>query len=78
LSGSGLKNWKRPARKYYQYREDVGEFDIDKLRDQKDDDNEEIDGEWFSDGKWEMDDEQAELDDEDWEQWDDWFPPEDV
>jgi len=76
MSGHGLKTWKRPAKQYYQYRQDKGDFDIDKLKDMLDDDNEAIDGEWFGDGCWEMDDEQAELDEEDWEDWDDWFPSE--
>lgn len=76
MSGRDLRYWNRPAKRYYEYRQTQGEFDIDKLKEMLDDDNAEIDGEWFGDGCWEMDDEQAELEDEDWEQWDDWFPPE--
>jgi hypothetical protein len=74
MSGHGVRTYRRPAKGYYNYRQDTESFDLDKLKEMKDEDNEEIENEWFLDGKWEIDDELALLDEEDWEIWYDWFP----
>jgi hypothetical protein len=57
---------------FYKYRGQK-DFDINSLKNKKDDDNAEIDGEWFGDGDWEFDDELVDIEEEDWEIWADWF-----
>lgn len=59
-------------RAFYEYREQHG-FDVDSIKDNMDDQNEEIDGEWFGDGQWEVEDELEDVEEEDWEIWLDWF-----
>jgi hypothetical protein len=78
MSGRGF-TWRAKqdrAKAYNEYRAEH-EMDIDRMKKIVDDENEEINGEWFGDGKWELNDEQADIEEEDWEVWDDWFPPED-
>lgn len=71
MSGEGIRrSWRNSE--YYRYR-GMENFDVDSLKDQKDDDNVEIDGEWFGDGNWEFDDELIDIEEEDWEIWADWF-----
>lgn len=72
MSGRALPNKYRRAQEYYNYRREH-EYDINQVRRLADDDNEEINGEWFGDGQWEMDDDQADFEEEDWEIWSDWF-----
>lgn len=62
----------RRAEAYYEYRASK-EYDIDQLKKAADDDNDEINGEWFGDGKWQINDELSEVEEEDWEIWYDWF-----
>ena len=71
MSGEKIRRDRRSTA-YYKYR-GLRAFDINSLKDQKDDDNIEIDGEWFGDGKWEFDDELVDIEEEDWEIWADWF-----
>ena len=73
MSGRGLLNKYTRARNYYEYRE-KHDYDIDQVRKKADDDNDEINAEWFGDGNWEMCDDQVSFIEEDWEIWADWFP----
>jgi len=71
LSGDRIRrNWRNSA--YYNYRGSHS-FDTNGLKDKQDDDNLEIDSEWFGDGSWEFDDELVDIEEEDWEIWADWF-----
>lgn len=71
MSGERVRRNRRNTA-YYKYR-GLRSFDIDSLKNQKDDDNIEIDGEWFGDGRWEFADELVDIEEEDWEIWADWF-----
>lgn len=66
------KKWIR-IEAYNEYRA-TKMFDIDQLKKIADDENEEINAEWFGDGKWQINDSLSEIEEEDWEIWYDWFP----
>jgi len=72
LSGEGIHRMRNRLSGFYKYRGQK-DFDINSLKNKKDDDNIEIDGEWFGDGNWEFDDELVDIEEEDWEIWADWF-----
>lgn len=72
MSGNGISRIRNRISGFYKYRGQK-DFDINSLKNKKDDDNAEIDGEWFGDGNWEFDDELVDIEEEDWEIWADWF-----
>lgn len=79
MSGKGLRstiNGVGRCKAYYDYLREK-QIDISKLKNKLDDNNEEILAEWFGDGGWQMKDDIANIEMEDWEIWLDWFPSDD-
>lgn len=73
MRGRAIDNkWNR-AQAYNDYRANKM-FNIDQLKKIADDENDEINGEWFGDGLWQINDALSEVEEEDWEIWYDWFP----